>query len=226
MAGVCKNRNSAFPLATCGFCDIGHVLRRKVRCTLSVQRCELHAAVGPSRVVPLNRHPHVENQIQTSEVLGATPILRYLLARYGTVMCADQLGEQLHLSPTAIRLAYFHGHGDRLPPPSLPGGKGRRWLTADVATWLAQQTATTPVAVPAPTAPPRRRPGRPRLTAKAHGFTSAQGAKAEPLREVAAAPMGGKPRDDQRAARDLLDDEAAGHPRSTGSGWKIGEVAP
>lgn len=126
MAGVCKNRNSAFPLATCGFCDIGHVLRRKVRCTLSVQRCELHAAVGPSRVVPLNRHPHVENQIQTSEVLGATPILRYLLARYGTVMCADQLGEQLHLSPTAIRLAYFHGHGDRLPPPSLPGGKGRR----------------------------------------------------------------------------------------------------
>lgn len=64
----------------------------------------------------------------------------YLLKRYGVVMTAGNLAEQLQTSLIALRIARHRGR-DLPPTASLPG-RGCRWLSTDVATWLASRSAT------------------------------------------------------------------------------------
>lgn len=63
----------------------------------------------------------------------------YLLARYGIVMTAANLAEQLQTSLTALRIARHRGRD--LPPVAELPGRGRRWLTIDVASWLISHSA-------------------------------------------------------------------------------------
>lgn len=91
---------------------------------------------------------------------AASSISTYLLARYGATMCSSNLAEQLHTTPTAIRIGLCRGL--ELPPPqkNLPG-RGHRWLTVAVAEWLVGRT-DRPQPTVAQASLPLRRVGRPR----------------------------------------------------------------
>lgn len=85
----------------------------------------------------------------------------YLLERYGATMRSHDLAEQLHVSPTAIRIGLCRGVD--LPPPdrNLPG-RGHRWLTVAVAAWLVARSDAAKSA-PENLRSPVRGPGRPRM---------------------------------------------------------------
>ena len=106
-----------------------------------------------------------------------------LPVRRGEVMLSADLADELHLSENALRLLLSRG-GDVPRPAELPG-KGHRWLTRDVAVWLAAHS-TTPDAseaaetngrLDAPTSDvvQSRRPGRPRKVASTTSAAPAQG---------------------------------------------------
>lgn len=96
-----------------------------------------------------------------------------LPARRGEVMLLADLANELHLSENALRLLLSRG-GDVPRPAELPG-KGHRWLTRDIAAWLAEHTTCDalvgddrPDAGTDGITQPRR-PGRPRKTQQLHG---------------------------------------------------------
>lgn len=97
-----------------------------------------------------------------------------LPARRGEVMLLADLANELHLSENALRLLLSRG-GDVPRPAELPG-KGHRWLTRDVAVWLAEHSTARdalaggdrPDAGTDGIAQPRR-PGRPRKTQQLRG---------------------------------------------------------
>jgi len=108
----------------------------------------------------------------SDQVIAPTAIAEglssYLLAKYGVLMTAGNLAEQLQTSVTALRIARHRGH-DLPPPASLPG-RGWRWLSTDVATWLASRSGTPLESVEErrpDVRPPntKRRPGRHRIQA-------------------------------------------------------------
>lgn len=109
----------------------------------------------------------------TQSVLAAAMAVD-LPARRGEVMLSADLADELHLSENALRLLLSRG-GDVPRPAALPG-KGHRWLTRDVAVWLAEHSTTHDVLVGGDRpdagvddiAQPRR-PGRPRKTQRLRG---------------------------------------------------------
>lgn len=111
-----------------------------------------------------------------NQLAFAAAIAADLAARRGEVMLSADLADELHLSSNALRLILSRG-GDVPRPAALPG-KGHRWLTRDVAAWLAARSAH-PVEVaheagdglsaPAGNPDAPRRPGRPRKTQQLHG---------------------------------------------------------
>lgn len=97
-----------------------------------------------------------------------------LPARRGEVMLSADLADELHLSENALRLLLSRG-GDVPRPAELPG-KGHRWLTRDVAVWLAEHSTIQDAVVgdDRPDADTdgiaqRRGPGRPRKTQQLRG---------------------------------------------------------
>lgn len=100
----------------------------------------------------------------------AKGLTSYLQGKYGAVMTAGNFAEQLQTSLTALRIARHRGRD--LPPPAPLPGRGCRWLSTDVALWLAARsmTAAEPGDGGHPEAhamhSPRRR-GRPRKMASA-----------------------------------------------------------
>ncbi|MGH8110755.1 MAG: hypothetical protein ACREPL_02265 [Rhodanobacteraceae bacterium] len=101
----------------------------------------------------------------------AAAIAADLTRKYGEVMQSSSLADALQLSRNALRLALSRG-GD-LPRRARLPGKGHRWLTRDVAEWIAARS-TTPadhdtdgrLDAQAPNADIPRRPGRPRTVAR------------------------------------------------------------
>lgn len=71
------------------------------------------------------------------EVLAAAIAAR-LAVQHGEVMVSADLADELHISGNALRLVLSRG-GDLPRPTPLPG-KGHRWLTRDVAAWLAERS--------------------------------------------------------------------------------------
>jgi len=121
--------------------------------------------------------------MKNRKVLAAA-IAADLPTRRGEVMLSADLADELHLTSNALRLLLSRG-GDLPRPAPLPG-KGHRWLTRDVAAWLAARS-TTPDAPEAAGTDGRldvqtldvaqpRRPGRPRKIAPS--------ASAEPVEGV------------------------------------------
>ena len=113
-------------------------------------------------------------RLKNQKVLAAA-IAERLAAVNGEVMLSAGLADALKLTPNALRLELSRG-GDLPRPAPLPG-KGHRWLTRDVAAWLAARSTTQDgpdedgedgrldiqtADVDAP-----RRPGRPRKTTSA-----------------------------------------------------------
>lgn len=102
----------------------------------------------------------------------AAAIAARLAVQHGEVMVSADLAGELHMSGNALRLVLSRG-GDLPRPTPLPG-KGHRWLTVDVADWLAERSAGAADANPEDdgrldvqthdVAAPRR-PGRPRTRA-------------------------------------------------------------
>jgi hypothetical protein len=113
----------------------------------------------------------------------AAAIAADLPTRRGEVMSSVDLADELHVSENALRLLLSRG-GDLPRPAPLPG-KGHRWLTRDVAQWLAEHS-TAPDApdaantdgslgVQTQSVEQPRRPGRPRTVARTTSATQAQG---------------------------------------------------
>ena len=95
-----------------------------------------------------------------SKVLAAASnISTYLLGKYGSTMCSDDLAEQLHTTPIAVRVGLCRGIDLPAPDRNLPG-RGHRWLTIAVAEWFADRDNVAEA--PAKEVPTSRRSGRPR----------------------------------------------------------------
>lgn len=119
----------------------------------------------------------------TNRKVLATAIAARLAVQHGEVMQSASLADTLKVTPNALRLELNRG-GDLPRPAPLPG-KGHRWLTTDVAAWLAARS-TTPDALDADDAyghldvhtqdvEQPRRPGRPRKVAPTTSAAPAQG---------------------------------------------------
>jgi len=90
---------------------------------------------------------------------AASNISTYLLSKYGSTMCSDDLAEQLHTTPLAVRVGLCRGLDLPAPDRSLPG-RGHRWLTLAVAQWFADRDSVAEL--PAKEDVTNRRSGRPR----------------------------------------------------------------